>query len=97
MANATRPSDEVVISVDSHVNEPEELWDALPEEMRQYRPTSEPLPDGGEIDSIEGNRIRLTLQEEMTEDDWDCEYRRDPSGGVDLDYLASKRIPRAAV
>jgi hypothetical protein len=34
--SVARPVDEVVISVDSHVYEPNELWDALPEGLRQF-------------------------------------------------------------
>ncbi len=76
--------DEVLISVDSHVDEPAELWDRLPEELRAQRPVVEPLPQGGEIYTVEGSSIRLALQDELTEDDWACEYRRDPSGARDL-------------
>ncbi len=44
---------EVLISADSHVNEPPELWERLPAELRALRPVQEPLPDGG------GNAARL--------------------------------------
>ncbi len=46
MASSTRPVDEVVISVDSHVNEPAELWDALPEDMQRFRPSEYFLRQG---------------------------------------------------
>ncbi len=82
-ASSEQPS-EVLISADSHVNEPPELWERLPAELRALRPVYEPLPDGGEIYAIEGSSIRLPLQDELTEDDWACEYRRDPSGARDL-------------
>ena len=52
----TNPTNEVVISVDSHITEPEELWDRLPEEMQCYRSTDEVLPDGSERSSVEGAR-----------------------------------------
>ncbi len=46
---------EVLISADSHVNEPPELWERLPAALRALRPVLEPLPDGGEIYTIEGS------------------------------------------
>ena len=75
---------EVVISADSHVSEPMALWERLPAHLRELKPSLEPLPGGGEVYTIEGSSIRLTLQDELTEDDWACEYRRDPSGARDL-------------
>ena len=81
-----RAADEVVISVDSHVLEPEALWDALPEELQRFRSTLEDLPNETQRHSIEGKVLRMQQLEDLTPDDWDCEYRRDPSGGVDLDY-----------
>ena len=83
---ATRaPAPEVLISADSHVAEPAELWDRLPPDLRALRPTIEDLPDGGERYTIEGSTIHLPLNEALSEDDWACEYRRDPSGARDLD------------
>ena len=79
------PASEVLISADSHVAEPAEIWDRLPPDLRALRPTSENLPDGGERYTIEGSTILLPLNEALTEDDWACEYRRDPSGARDLD------------
>ena len=81
----TSPADEVVISVDSHIAEPEELWDRLPEEMQCYRSTDEVLPDGSERSSVEGAYTRLPRIDALSEDDLDCEYRRDDSGARDLD------------
>jgi len=81
---AERPESEVLISADSHVDEPSELWDRLPADLRAQRPALETLPDGGERYTIEGSTISLPLQEQLTEDDWACEYRRDPSGASDL-------------
>ena len=82
---ATRePAPEVLISADSHVSEPAELWDRLPPDLRALRPTIEDLPDGGERYTIEGSTIHLPLNEALNEDDWACEYRRDPSGARDL-------------
>jgi predicted TIM-barrel fold metal-dependent hydrolase len=82
---AERPESEILISADSHVAEPEELWDRLPVTLRAQGPALETLPDGGERYTIEGSTISLPLQEELTGDDWACEYRRDPSGATDLD------------
>ena len=45
---AGRPESELLISVDSHVVEPDELWDCLPADLRAQRPALETLPDGGE-------------------------------------------------
>lgn len=75
---------EVVISSDSHVSEPLELWESLPEFMKVYAPDVKELPDGGEEFCLEGSKLRLPLQENLSEDDWACEYRLDPSGGADL-------------
>jgi predicted TIM-barrel fold metal-dependent hydrolase len=82
---AGKPDSEVLISADSHVAEPEELWDRLPATLRAQRPVLETLPDGGERYTIEGSTISLPLREELSEDDWAREYRRDPSGARDLD------------
>lgn len=79
-----KPQSEVLISADSHVAEPEELWDRLPEDLRAERPVLETLPDGGERYTIEGSTIALPLQEALSEDDWRREYRGDPSGARDL-------------
>lgn len=79
------PDSEVLISADSHVAEPSEIWDRLPPDLRAMRPSVEELPDGGERYTIEGSTISLPLNEALTEDDWACEYRRDPSGARDLD------------
>ncbi len=84
MVAARTGETEVLISADSHVTEPAELWERLPAEMREMRPVMEALPDGGELYSIERSTIRLPLVEELGEDDWACEYRRDPSGARDL-------------
>lgn len=81
---AGRPEPEVLISADSHVDEPAELWDRLPRDLRAQRPVVETLPDGGERYTIEGSTIRLPLKEPLSEDDWACEYRSDPSGARDL-------------
>jgi predicted TIM-barrel fold metal-dependent hydrolase len=75
---------EVLISADSHVLEPEGLWDRLPSHLRAYRPRLEQLPNGGERYTIEGSTIDLPYQDDLTEDDWACEYRRDPSGARDV-------------
>ena len=82
---ATRAGEtEVLISADSHIAEPPELWERLPAEMRDMQPVVEELPDGGELYSIERSTIQLPLMDELGEDDWACEYRRDPSGARDL-------------
>ena len=77
---AEKPESDVLISADSHVSEPEELWDRLPADLRRHRPQLETLAGGGERYTIEGSTISLPYQESLTEDDWACEYRRDPSG-----------------
>lgn len=82
--NPEGPKSEVLISADSHVLEPDELWDRLPADLGAQRPTIEDLPGGGERYTIEGSSIWLPQQEELNEDDQACEYRRDPSGARDL-------------
>ena len=72
MTTQSRPADEVVISVDSHVLEPDELWDELPKDLQQFRPRSEDLPGGDVVATIEGRRLRLNQLEELTPDDWLC-------------------------
>jgi predicted TIM-barrel fold metal-dependent hydrolase len=67
---AAKPESEVLISVDSQVAEPTELWDRLPGGLRAQRPALETLPDGGERYTIEGSTSSLPLQERLTEDDW---------------------------
>jgi hypothetical protein len=54
-----RPESEVLISADSHVAEPEELWERLPSTLRAQGPALETLPDGGERYTIEGSTISL--------------------------------------
>lgn len=88
-----KPDSEVLISADSHVEEPEELWDRLPADLRAHRPTLAPLPEGGDAYTIEGSTIRLPLQEPLQGDDWTREYRRDPSGARDL----SRRMADMAI
>jgi predicted TIM-barrel fold metal-dependent hydrolase len=80
---AGKPASEILISADSHVDEPDELWDRLPADLRAQRPMLESLPEGGERYTVEGSTISLPLKEQLSGDDWACEYRRDPSGARD--------------
>lgn len=46
---------EILISADSRVGEPMELWDRLPALMQVFRPRYESLADGEEKLEIEGS------------------------------------------
>lgn len=77
---------ELVISADGHVNEQDELWARVPERFReQAQPRLEKRPEGYVLD-LHGSKITFPrLPQDVTADELDKEFRRDPSGGTDLE------------
>ena len=77
-----------VISADSHIQEPPELYEEhLPEEFRHRAPRTETGEDGAEYRVIDGKKPRRTdvAGERILEDDQKREFRDDPSGGRDIE------------
>ena len=80
-----------VISADSHIQEPPELYEEfLPKQFRHRTPRITTEPDGAVYRIIDGKRPRrIDISESRgTEDDRNREFRDDPSGGRDI----SKRL-----
>lgn len=75
-----------VISADSHVQEPPELYERIPKSLRHRAPRIVER-DGARYLVIDGRRPRrLDLADaRATEEDQNREFREDPSGGRDLD------------
>ncbi|MCZ6872163.1 MAG: amidohydrolase family protein [bacterium] len=75
-----------VISADSHVQEPPDLYDRLPKAMRDRAPRRVER-DGKTYILVDGRKPRrIDLAESRaTEDDQHREFRNDPTGGRDLD------------
>ena len=75
-----------VISADSHVQEPPEIFERLPKALRHRAPRVEER-DGARYLIIDGRRPRrLDIAEaRTTEDDRNREFREDPSEGRDID------------
>ena len=76
-----------VISADSHVQEPPELYsERLPARFRERAPRIVER-DGARYSVVDGKKPRRMdiAAERVTEDDQDREFRDDPSGGRDLD------------
>ena len=75
-----------VISADSHVQEPADLYERIPEKFRALIPRVEEI-DGGSYLIVEGKKPRRLdiASEEATDDDQNREFRSDPSGGTDLE------------
>lgn len=77
----------VVISADSHIQEPPELYERwIPEDLRRFAPRIEVRADGSRYRIIHGRKPRrLDIAETLeTEADQEREFRRDPSGGRDV-------------
>jgi predicted TIM-barrel fold metal-dependent hydrolase len=75
-----------VISADSHVQEPPDLYERLPKGLRERAPRK--VERDGKIYMIADGRKprRIDLAEaRATEDDQNREFRNDPTGGRDLD------------
>lgn len=79
-------SEAPVISADSHVQEPPEVYgERLPKRLRHRAPRVEER-DGKRYLIVDGKRPRRldVAQTEETDDDKEREFRRDPTGGRDL-------------
>ena len=77
-----------VISADSHVQEPPELYEErLPQRFRHRAPRLEVRDDGATYRIVDGKRPRrLDLAAaEADEEDQQREFRNDPSGGRDIE------------
>lgn len=77
---------QAIISADSHVQEPPDLYERLPEALRARAPRQVER-DGKTYIVVDGRKPRrIDLAEaRTTPDDQHREFRRDPSGGRDLD------------
>ena len=78
-----------VISADSHIQEPSELYERwIPEALRKYGPRIEVRDDGSRYRVMHGRKPRrLDIAESReTEDDQDREFRADPTGGRDVSH-----------
>lgn len=78
---------EPIISADSHVQEPDELYSEwLPAQYRDRAPRTEEI-DGALYKVIDGKRPRRldVAETRATEEDQDREFRNDPTGGRDLE------------
>ncbi len=75
-----------IISADSHVQEPPDLYARLPQTMRDRAP-HQVERDGKTYTVVDGRKPRRTdlAEQRATEDDQSREFRHDPSGGRDLD------------
>ena len=81
-------SSEAVISADSHVQEPDELYsERLPKAYRDRVPRMETREDGSVYRVGDGKTPRRMdiAADRANEDDQNREFRNDPSGGRDLD------------
>ena len=75
-----------VISADSHVQEPPELYERIPKALRHRAPRIVER-DGARYLVVDGRRPRRldVADARVTDDDRDREFRDDPSGGRDID------------
>ena len=75
-----------VISADSHVQEPPELYERIPASLRHRVPRIVER-DGARYLVVDGRRPRRldVADSRVTEDDRNREFRDDPSGGRDID------------
>ena len=75
-----------VISADSHVQEPPELYERIPKALRHRAPRVVER-DGARYLVVDGRRPRRldVADARVTDDDRNREFRDDPSGGRDID------------
>ena len=77
----------LVISADSHVQEPQDLYqERLPKKFRHRVPRMETRDDGSVYRHVDGKQPRRVdlASERANEDDQNREFRNDPSGGRDV-------------
>ena len=80
-------TDSLVISADSHIQEPPELYEQwLPKKYRHRTPHTTTDSEGAVYRVIDGKRPRRIdiAESRVTEDDKNREFRNDPSGGRDI-------------
>jgi len=77
-------SDEILITADAHVDEPEDLNDRLPRHLRGYGVRFSSEPDGSFDINVEGYKFRAEVVEQPTEIENQKEFRSDATGGRDL-------------
>ena len=95
---------ESVISADSHIQEPPELFsERLPKEFRHLAPWVEEREDGARYLHVEGKRPRRVdiAEARESEDDQHREFRNDPTGGRDIerrieDQEVDGAVPRSS-
>jgi len=76
---------DVLISADTHIHEPDALWERLPRPLQRYRPALI-FGEGGEfILEAEGYRFVGVERQPLNETDRQKEFRSDPTGGRDID------------
>ncbi|MBT6273651.1 MAG: amidohydrolase family protein, partial [Chromatiales bacterium] len=76
-----------VVSADSHIQEPNELFDEwLPERFKRLVPRIETRSDGSRYRIVDGRKPRRLdfAESQETDDDQTREFRNDPSGGRDV-------------
>jgi len=86
---------EAVISADSHIQEPPELFlERLPKKFRHLAPRLEKREDGSRYMHVEGRRPRRVdiAEARESEDDQNREFRNDPSGGRDIDRRIEDQV-----
>ena len=76
-----------VISADSHIQEPPELYERIPRQYRDRAPQIVEHQDGTKYRVIDGKRPRRmdVAASRVEEDDENREFRNDPTGGRDID------------
>jgi len=77
-------SSELRITADAHVNEPDDLNERLPANLRQYGLKFSDDPSGTFDMDIEGYTFRAEVVEPPSEIERGKEFRSDPTGGRDL-------------
>ena len=88
-------SSELVISADSHIQEPPELFsERLPKKFRHLAPWVEDREDGSRYLHVEGRRPRRVdiAETRETQDDQSREFRGDPTGGRDIERRIEDQV-----
>ena len=77
-------SDEILITADAHVSEPDDINERLPKHLREYGVSFSIDEEGGFDVDVEGYKFRADVVERPTEIERRKEFRSDPTGGRDL-------------